>query len=156
MIWILPNRPAELSAIRFTDNTRKQVPNKNLVGCALIDFIKAFDTLSNAKIQAMLPAHRINCSHEIRELIPVPLRLVRTTRSSTHSHALQVSLPTSRILSHKSLFIPTTCNLWSVLSSSCFPESYNFHLSNLRSIKFPFFFLPLLGLCIGHHGLSPT
>ena len=65
-----------------------------------------------------------HCSQEIRDIIPVPLRRVRTTRSSTHSHPFQVSLPTSRILSHKSSFIPRTCNLWNVLLSSCFPESY--------------------------------
>ena len=63
---------------------------------------------------------------EIREIIPVPLRRVRTTRSSTHSHSFQVSLPTSRTLSHKSSFIPRTCSLWDVLPSSCFPDSYNF------------------------------
>ena len=47
------------------------------------------------------------------------------TRSATRSHPFQASLPTSRTLSHKSSFIPTTCNLWNVLPSSCFPESYN-------------------------------
>ena len=31
----------------------------------------------------------------------------------------------SRTLSHKSSFIPRTCNLWNVLPSSCFAESYN-------------------------------
>ena len=66
-----------------------------------------------------------HCSQEIREIIPVPLRRVRTTRSSAHSLPFQVSLPTSRPLSHKSSFIPRTWNLWNVLSSSCFPESYN-------------------------------
>ena len=66
-----------------------------------------------------------HCSQEIRDIIPIPLRRVRTTRSSTHSHPFQVSLPTSRTLSHKSSFIPRTCNLWNVLPSSCFPESYN-------------------------------
>ena len=66
-----------------------------------------------------------HCSQEIRDIIPVPLRRVRTTRSSTHSHPFQVSLPTSRTLSHKSSFIPRTCNLWNVLPSSCFTESYN-------------------------------
>ena len=65
-----------------------------------------------------------NCSHEIREIIPVLLRRVRTTRSSIRSHPFQVSLPTSRTLSHKSSFIPRTWNLWNVLPS-CFPESYN-------------------------------
>ena len=68
---------------------------------------------------------------EIRDIIPVPLRRVRTIRSSTHSHPFQVSLPTSRTLSHKSSFIPRTCNLWNVLPSSCFPESYN--LSSFKS-----------------------
>ena len=64
-----------------------------------------------------------NCSQEIRETIHVPLRRVRTTRSSTHSHPFHVSLPNPRTLSHKSSFIPRTCNLWNVLPSSCFPES---------------------------------
>ena len=34
-----------------------------------------------------------HCSQEIRDIIPVPLRSVRTTRSSTQSHPFQVSLP---------------------------------------------------------------
>ena len=69
-----------------------------------------------------LNGHR---SQEIRDIIPVPLRRVRTTRSSTHSHPFQVSLPNPRTLSHKSSFIPRTCNLWNVLLSSCYSESYN-------------------------------
>ena len=76
-----------------------------------------------------------HCSQEIRDIIPVPLRCVRTTRSSTHSHPFQVSLPTSPTLSHKSSSIPRTCNLWNVLLSSRFPESYNVPYSNLRSIN---------------------
>ena len=56
-----------------------------------------------------------------RDIIPVPLRRVRTTRSSTHSHPFQVSLSTSRTLSHKPSLIQRTCNLWSVLLSP-FPE----------------------------------
>ena len=43
-----------------------------------------------------------HCSQEIREIIPVPLRHVRTTRSSTHSHPFQVSLPNPQTMSHKS------------------------------------------------------
>ena len=66
-----------------------------------------------------------HCSQEIRDIIPVALRRVRTTRSSTHSHPFQVSMPNPRTLSHKSSFIPRTCNLWDALPSSCFPESYN-------------------------------
>ena len=48
---------------------------------------------------------------------------IRTTRSSTHSHPFQVSLPNPRTLSHKSSFIPRTCNLRNVLPSSSFPEA---------------------------------
>ena len=115
--------------------------------------------------QSPVQAHSSgHCSQEIREIIPVPLRRVRTTRSSTHSHPVQVSLPISRTLSYKSSFIPTACNLWNVLPSSCFPASYNLpsfkfkinklDLISLSSPPFAFFSLPLLGLCIGHHGLS--
>ena len=96
-----------------------------------------------------------HCSQEIRDIIPVPLRRVRPTRSSTNSHPFQVSLPSSRTLSHKSSFIPRTCNLWNVLPPSCFPESYNLSsfkskinkldLISLSSYPFTFFFLPLLG-----------
>ena len=66
-----------------------------------------------------------HCSQEITEIIPVPLRHVRTTRSSTHLHPFQVSLPILRTLTHKSSFIPRTCNLWKILPFSYFPESYN-------------------------------
>ena len=96
-----------------------------------------------------------HCSQEIRDIIPVPLRHVRTTRSSTHSHPFQVSLPNPRTLSHKSSFIPRTCNLWNVFSSSCFPESYNLpsfnstinklDLISLSSLPFTCFFLPFWG-----------
>ena len=64
-----------------------------------------------------------HCSKKIRDT-PVPLRRVKTTRSPTHSHPFQVTLPNPQTLSHKSSFIPRTCNLWNVLPS-CFPESYN-------------------------------
>ena len=65
-----------------------------------------------------------HCSHEIRDIIPFPLRRIRTTRSSTHAHPFKVSLGNPQTLSHKSPYIPRTCNLWSGLPS-CFPESYN-------------------------------
>ena len=82
---------------------------------------------NNIQIQGLSIFYRCfhgHCSHEIREVIPVPLRRIRTTRSSTHSHPFQVSLPNPRTLSHKSSLIPRTCNLWNVLPSSRFPESY--------------------------------
>ena len=79
---------------------------------------------------------------------------------------LQCLPPASRIISHKSSFIVRTCNLWNILPSSCFPESYNLpsfkskinklDLISLSSLFFAFFLLPLLGLFIGHYGLSPT
>ena len=50
----------------------------------------------------------LHCSQEIRDIISVPLRRVRTTRSSTHSRPFQVSLPNPRTLPHKSSFIPRT------------------------------------------------
>ena len=50
-------------------------------------------------------------------------------------HPFQVSLPTSPILSHRPSFIPRTCNLWNVLSSSCFPESYNLPSFNSKINK---------------------
>ena len=45
---------------------------------------------------------------------------------------IQVSLPSPGTLSHKSSCIPRACNLWKVLPSSCFPESYN--LPSFKSI----------------------
>ena len=110
-----------------------------------LDIFPSFtDTLTNG-----------HCSQEIRDIIPVPLKRVRTTRSSTHSHPFQVSLPNPRTLSHKSSFIPRTCNLWNILPSSCFPESYNLpsfksnvnrlDLISLSSQLLTFFFLPMLG-----------
>ena len=69
--------------------------------------------------------HHGHCSQEISDIFPVPLRHVRITRSSTHSHPFQVSLPNPQTLSHKPSFISGTCSLWNVLPSSCFPESYN-------------------------------
>ena len=74
--------------------------------------------------------HR-HCSQEIRDISPVPLKRARTTRSSTHSHPFQVSLPNPQTLSHKSLFINRTCNSWNVLPSPCFPEPYS--LPSLKS-----------------------
>ena len=51
------------------------------------------------------------------------------------THPFQLSLPTPRTLSHKSLFFPKPCRLWQALPSSSFPESYNFPLSNIRRIN---------------------
>lgn len=64
-------------------------------------------------------------------MVPVPLKRVRTTRSSTNTGPFQILLHNPTILSHKSLFLQRTCNLQNVLSSPSFPELYN--LSSLRT-----------------------
>ena len=71
-----------------------------------------------------------HCSQEIKNIIPDPVRRVRTTRSSTYSHTFQVTLPNPRTLSHKSSFIPRTYQLWNSLPPTTFPES-----NNLASFK---------------------
>ena len=121
-IYSLSSRqsPVRSKAIRLINNPNltksiQPLSHRRLVG-ALSIFYRYFN------------GHRYQ---EIRDIIPVPLRRVRTTRSSTHSHPFQVSLPNPRTLSHKSSFIPRTCNFWNVLPSSCFPESYN--LPSLKS-----------------------
>ena len=53
------NRSTELAATPFTDDIRKHVDYKNLVGCVFIDFSKAFDTLSHAKLLTKLPSFGI-------------------------------------------------------------------------------------------------
>ena len=67
-----------------------------------------------------------HCSQEIKNIILNPVKRVRTTRSSTHSHPFQVTLPNARTLVHKSSFIPRTSQLWNSLPPTTFPESYNF------------------------------
>ena len=52
-----------------------------------------------------------HCSQEIRDIIPVPLRRVRTTRSSTHSHSFQVSLPNPRTLISQIILHPKNMQL---------------------------------------------
>ena len=86
------------------------------------------------------------------------------TRSSTHSHLFQVSLPNPQTLSHKSSFIPRTYNLWNVLPSSCFPESYKLPSFKSKINKLDLISLSplslllssLVGALYSHYGLSPT
>ena len=70
-------------------------------------------------------------SQEIKNIIPDPVRRVRTTRSSTYLHPFQVTLPNLRTLAHKSSFIPRTSQLWNSVPPTTFPESYN--LSSFKS-----------------------
>ena len=57
------------------------------------------------------------------------------TKSLIQSQNFKVSLPNPQTLSHKSSFIPKACNLWNVLSSSPFPESYNLPFSKSKINK---------------------
>ena len=117
---------------------------------------KSLQPLSNRRLVGYLSTFYIyfqgHYSQEIREIIPVPLRRVRTTRSSTQSHPFQFSVPDSQFLSSKSPFIPRTCNLWNVLPNlPSFKSKINeLDLISLSSYPFASFFLPLFVLCIGH------
>ena len=77
-----------------------------------------------------------DCAQEIKNIIPDPVRRIRTTRSSTYSHPFQVTLPNPRTLYHKSSFIPRTSQLWNSLPPTTFPESYNLSsfISNINKI----------------------
>ena len=91
--------------------------------------IQTLQSLSNRHLVADLSIfYRYfhgNCSQEIKNIIPDPVRCVRTTRSSTYSHPFQVTLPNPRTLAHKSSFISRTSQLWNSLPSTTPPESYN-------------------------------
>ena len=71
---------------------------------------------------------------ETRLVYEFPLLHYFNTRSSTHSHLFQVSLPNPRTLPHKS-FISRTCNSWNTLLSSSVPESYNLLASKSKINK---------------------
>ena len=137
-VYSLSPRQVQSKAIHLIKNLNLPKSLQPLSRCLLVGDLSIF----------YMYFHR-HCSQEIREIIPVPLRRVRTTGISTQSHPFQASLPNPRTLSHKSSFIPRTCNLWNVLPSSCFPESYN-----LPSFKSKINKLDLISLCIGHHSLS--
>ena len=50
-----PKRSTQLATTLFTDDVRRHVENKNLVGCIYFDFSKAFDTISHANTTAKAP-----------------------------------------------------------------------------------------------------
>ena len=116
ILWRL-NEPARLLCIYYPNSYLINNPN----------LIKSLQPLSHRHLVGDLSIfYRYfhgHCSQKIKDIIPVPLRRVRTTRSSTRSHPFQVSLPNPRSLSKKSSFIPRACNLWNVLPSSSFHES---------------------------------
>ena len=103
-----------------------------------------------------------HCSQDIKNIISDPVRGVRTTRSSTYFHPVQVTLPNPRTLSHKSSFIPRTTQLWSLLPPTTFPESFNLTSRNLMLCPFllklllisPVF--PMSRHCYRPYGFSPA
>ena len=87
-----------------------------------------------------------HCSQEIREIIPVPLRRVRTTRSSTHSYPVQVHclihelyLTNHHSFKEHAIYGTSTLLLAFLNPTTC-------HLSNLRSISLYLF--PSLSLWV--------
>ena len=80
-------------------------------------------------------------SQEIKNIIPDPVRRVRTTRSSTYLYSFQVTLPNPRTLSQKSSVIPRTSQLLMSLPPTTFRESYNF--SSFKSNINKLYLVPL-------------
>ena len=74
-----------------------------------------------------------HCSQEIKNIIPDPVRRIRTTRSSTYLHPFQVALPNSQTLAHTSSFIPKTAQVWNSLPPTTFLNNTISHLLNLTS-----------------------
>ena len=101
------------------------------------NFTKSLQSLSHRRLVADLSVfYRYfhgHCSLEIMNIIPDPVRRVRTTRSSTQSHPSQVMLPNPRTLAHKSPFIPRTSQLWNSFFSTAFPNPTICLISNLTS-----------------------
>ena len=97
----------------------------------LINSLQSFSHRLVADLSIFYRYFHRHCSQEIKNIIPDPMRHVRTTRSSTQSHLFQVTLPNPRTLAHKSSFIPRTSQLLYSLPPISFPESYN--LSSFKS-----------------------
>ena len=66
----------------------------------------------------------------IMMIIVVIIELLRVSKSIAIKFSLHDVLVFRLSSPHKPSFIPRACNLWNVLPSSCFPESFN-----LRSFK---------------------
>ena len=94
-----------------------------------------------------------HCSQEIKNIIPDPVRRVRTTRSSTHSHPFQVTLPNPRTLAHKNLSFqellncgthchpllslnPTICHLLNLMSTNLILSPFLLNLPHFHSSSF--------------------
>ena len=119
-----------ISSITVFSNVLCSVNCKNICSHALCCFHNVIHNVV-ADLSIIYRYFHGHCLQETRDIIPVPLKRVRSTRGSTHSHPFQVSLPNPRTLSHESSFTPRTCNLRNVLPPSCLPEFCN--LPSFRS-----------------------
>ena len=76
-----------------------------------------------------------NCSMEIKNIIPGPVRRFRTTRSSTLSRPFQVMQANQRTLSQQTSFIPVMRQL--CLFSTPFQNPTTYLVSNLKKTVIP-------------------
>ena len=70
------------------------------------------------------------CSSEISDCVPKPLRRARNTRLATQSHDYSVNLSNARVNRYSQSFMYTAGELWNRLPSSIFPNSFD-----LKSFK---------------------
>ena len=66
-----------------------------------------------------------NCSSELANCMPPPLRRPRPTRLSTSAHPYSVQIPHARVNQYRDSFFPSTGELWNSLPASVFPPAYN-------------------------------
>ena len=93
-------RSTELAATLFTDDIRKLVDSKNLVGCVFIDFSKAFDTLSHSKLLSKLPAYGITgIEYEwFTSYLFNRQQLVKYNNHTYHQYPLKCGVPQGLII----------------------------------------------------------
>ena len=97
---------------------------------------KSLQSLSHRRLVADLSIfyrhYHGRCSLEIRNIIPDPVRRVRTTRNSTHSRPLQVSLPNPLIYPTNLHSFQVPVNRWTSYFA-LFPSVRLYNLSVFKS-----------------------
>merc|ERR1712035_305491 len=77
-----------------------------------------------------------NCSSELANCMPPPLRRPRCARLSTFSRPFSVQFSNARVNKHLHSFIPFTGKLWNSLPESIFPLAYDLD-SFKRGVSMP-------------------